>query len=103
MLTIERKRTERSHKPFLLMLVNVSEFTIHSNNASMLESLIDALHGATREIDIKGWYDHGKTIGIIFTEVTPDNSFLITSKVNSNLSKNLSVEQLKLVNISNFS
>jgi lipopolysaccharide/colanic/teichoic acid biosynthesis glycosyltransferase len=70
MLSIERKRTERSKRPFLLLLLNISDLTATENRETIPEKIRSALTASVREVDIRGWYDHNSVIGVIFTEMT---------------------------------
>lgn len=70
MLRIERKRTERSKRPFLLLLLDISELVDKAVHKAASEKIQTSLPTAIREIDIRGWYDEDKIIGIIFTELT---------------------------------
>jgi lipopolysaccharide/colanic/teichoic acid biosynthesis glycosyltransferase len=69
MLYLERKRTERSRRPFLLMLLNVEALSPSPGNSSLVKEIKTALSSCIRETDIRGWYEQGKVIGIIFTEM----------------------------------
>src|SRR3989304_1388382 len=67
-LCFERKRTERSRNPFLMMLLNIEELEV--NKSKIIRDVISALLTSTRETDIKGWYRHNSIIGVIFTEIS---------------------------------
>jgi len=67
MLTLERRRSERSRKPFILMLLDA-----HQENGTASEILHQALAvvaPSTRETDALGWYKYGAILGLIFTEI----------------------------------
>lgn len=68
MLALERKRSERSGRAFILMLLDINKI---QDSGSMLtrNSILSALASSTRETDIKGWYNDEGTIGVIFTEI----------------------------------
>lgn len=68
LLRIERKRTERSKKPFLLVLVDVSGIAWGERDY-LLHGVCSVLFGSTREIDVKGWYKHNAVVGVLFTEL----------------------------------
>lgn len=85
MLSIERKRSERSRKPFLLLLVDLREFADSFERHEVARKVGEALSPVTRDTDIKGWYQYGSLIGVIFTEVGVHE-------------KNLKVTQKHLVN-----
>jgi len=70
MLNLERKRTERSQRPFLLVLLNIEDLlTDRRDSGHIKKELERALCSATRETDIKGWPQEDKVMGIIFTEL----------------------------------
>lgn len=66
MLRVERNRTERSGKPFMLMLLSGSEMF---QSSSDLADIVTAVAGSTRETDTLGWYESGSVLGILFTEL----------------------------------
>jgi lipopolysaccharide/colanic/teichoic acid biosynthesis glycosyltransferase len=68
-LYLERKRTERSNKPFLLMLIDISELLKDDTESQFLKKLVSVLFSATRDIDIKGWYQYDTLIGILYSEI----------------------------------
>jgi exopolysaccharide biosynthesis polyprenyl glycosylphosphotransferase len=67
LLTLERRRAERSRKQFVLMLMDA-----HMENGSaagILKEAVDAVMVTKRETDLIGWYRQGAILGVIFTEV----------------------------------
>jgi len=70
MLTLERRRAERSRKPFVLMLL--SSDVLNGSTGKALFEASQALIPAIRETDLIGWYQMGDVLGIIFTEVGSD-------------------------------
>jgi hypothetical protein len=77
MLRIERMRTERSKKPFILMLLNISKLMTISCQGEAIACIKTALLPSLREVDIRGWYHKHHTIGIIFTEIAVDQDNFI--------------------------
>lgn len=69
LLRIERKRTSRSKKPFLLALLDFSALEFGKHYGYMLEKMKEMLISCTRETDILGWYENDRIMGVIFTEV----------------------------------
>ncbi|MBI5810661.1 MAG: hypothetical protein HZB21_05695, partial [Deltaproteobacteria bacterium] len=67
MLSLERKRAERSTNPFLLMIVNVEDIRDVALKFEFAKAASEALSSSMRETDIKGWYKQGNAIGAIFT------------------------------------
>ncbi len=59
MIAIERKRTERSKAPFLLMLLEAVNDESANKNRSTLRKVISALLSSSRDTDLIGWYQEG--------------------------------------------
>jgi lipopolysaccharide/colanic/teichoic acid biosynthesis glycosyltransferase len=72
-LRLERRRAERSTRPFILILV-------HSDQADriVLQQALSVLLSTTRESDLVGWYRDGVTLGILFTEL---GEFILSAHV----------------------
>jgi exopolysaccharide biosynthesis polyprenyl glycosylphosphotransferase len=103
LLLIERRRTERSKKPFLLLLLDISHLNAERPPKEILDKLNFALVSALRETDIRGWYDHNCVIGVIFTEMTSLDEPSIEGvfrKIHGRLSEKLAEELLKKIGIS---
>ena len=104
LLCLERKRAERSRKPFALMLIDASKLLQTDRRNIVLEQLAVALSLSTRETDICGWYKEGSVIGVILTEIgSADTNALrntMLSKVNSALRTNLGPSQIEEIHIS---
>src|ERR1700692_3255170 len=79
MLTLERRRAERSRKPFVLMLLDVN---LENGIAEeIFRQAVDIVVASKRETDLVGWYKQGAILGIIFTEVSLDGELPITETV----------------------
>ncbi len=93
MLTLERRRAERSGKPFILMLLDSHAVHKNGNGPSFIEQLASVVSSATRETDIVGWYEAGEVLAVIFTEVHLEGrgaiSEILHSKVVMALRENL--------------
>ena len=78
--SVERKRTERSGKPFLLMLLETGQHHSGEKNRQVFASAISALLASTRETDAVGWYKDQCILGVMFTELViyDKNSLLST-------------------------
>lgn len=71
MLHVEQKRTERSGKCLILMLLDFgSTFTTGKQRAA-IEKVLCVLAHSTRETDVKGWYKTQSVLGVVFTEILP--------------------------------
>jgi len=104
LLSLERKRSERSRKPFALMLMDASKPLRTDRRANVYARLLVALSASTRETDILGWYKDGSVVGVLFTEIgTGETNALrdtILSKVQSALRANLPQDQIAQIRIS---
>src|ERR1019366_577613 len=68
-LSLERKRSERSRQRFVLMLVNAGSLLQTEQGGTILGAITRSLSVATRETDLGGWYEKATVIGIICTEI----------------------------------
>lgn len=104
MLRLERKRTERSHRPFVLMLLESSSLLRPGGQQEAIEEILYALSESTRETDITGWYKDGSAIGVIFTEIQGAEGASVTNilwnKVSTALSSSLTMAQIERLKIS---
>lgn len=67
-LALERKRAERSGNTSLLVKIDIRHSA--GTEKDIIAERIDSLLGSLiRETDIKGWYEPGSVIGVIFTEL----------------------------------
>ena len=83
MLTLERRRAERSRKPFVLMLIDANS----ENGATekILRQAVDIVLASKRETDLAGWYKQGVIVGIIFTEVSQETEIPITETLRTKI------------------
>lgn len=87
-LRLERKRTGRSGRPFLLMTIDIG--CINNNEKEkILKKFISQMRKQTRETDIKGWYTHDTVVGIIFTEVDGDDTKSVTNIISNRVKSNI--------------
>ncbi len=104
MITLERKRSERSRKPFMLLLLDMGDRLPSEKNGKILGKILTALSGSTRDTDVTGWYANHCVVGVMFTEIaTGDSSSVpttIIARVTETLRKNLTLEQFNKVSLS---
>lgn len=103
MLCLERKRAERSRRPFLLALVDLQKALKNDSTDQLIHKVWSSLCSASRDSDIRGWYVQGAVLGIIFVEIESGGpssvSEIIRSRVTSALLKNLKREVVDLIGI----
>jgi hypothetical protein len=68
MLNLEKKRSQRSMRPLMLMRLDISGL-MEPNPAAARRKLEQALASGIRETDVRGWYKRGAVVGIVFTEL----------------------------------
>lgn len=103
LIAIERKRTERSQSPFVLMLLELTGEPGHEKKRAVLESTLSALLNACRDTDQVGWYTQDDVVGVMFTTLadTDRNTILnaILARVSNALRDELSFERFSRINI----
>ena len=103
-IAIERKRSERSKEPFLLMLVEVAENRDVQESHRVLDRMTAVLISASRDTDIVGWYREGETLGVMFTELlTSDKDMILTTimgRVSALVRDQLAGDDFERVNLS---
>lgn len=104
MITVERKRTERTKEPFLLMLLEPVDHQPSQAAQTILEKAAAILSSSTRDTDVAGWYEDRAIVGVIYIGL-PDNSrisiqSMILNRVNSTLKAALTADQMNQIRIS---
>jgi lipopolysaccharide/colanic/teichoic acid biosynthesis glycosyltransferase len=103
LLCLERRRTERSGRRFVLMLLDSGNL-MQAAKASVLTKLASAITQSTRDTDLKGWYKEGSVIGVIFTEVGAAEEKAIvhalSTKVTDSLYNSLSIPEINQIKLS---
>jgi lipopolysaccharide/colanic/teichoic acid biosynthesis glycosyltransferase len=103
-IALERKRTERSRKPFLLMLLDTSNCLPTSEDGNRLGEILSLLSVSTRETDVTGWYKSSSVGGVMFTEIGNENRTSIVHtmlvRVSAILRERLTIEQSDQISIS---
>ena len=105
-LSWERKRTERSHRPFLLMLLDIQGLaaTANGNGQALKDKMASALCDSTRDIDQRGWYVQDHVMGVIFSELNDQDIAqsrdLVSQRVQAGLCQALSPQELRQIEVS---
>jgi lipopolysaccharide/colanic/teichoic acid biosynthesis glycosyltransferase len=89
MLTLERRRAERSRKPFVLMVLEAGAFVEAEVGDRRMSQVTSVLLKSTRETDLVGWYKKGMMLGVIFTEISQEFTTPITEILRSKVVKAL--------------
>jgi lipopolysaccharide/colanic/teichoic acid biosynthesis glycosyltransferase len=104
MIAVERKRTERSKAPFLLMLLEVVSDGDSRKDRKTLDRITASLLLSSRDTDLVGWYKDKTIVGAMYTGlvVHDKRSILDTflTKVTGTLREELTPEQFNQVSIS---
>jgi len=104
LISIERKRTERSQAPFVLMLLEVANHQNLEKTRRALDCIMVALLASCRDTDLVGWYKEHCVVGVMFTGlvVNDKNSILsaILNRVSETLRNELTFEQFSQISIS---
>lgn len=98
LLRLERKRSERSKRPFLLMLLEAGNLLKAPDRTEILGEITCALASCSRETDLIGWYEYDKTLGMIFSELGSDSSSgiaCIFEKIERSLQRGLGFETVR--------
>lgn len=103
-LCLERKRSERASRRFVLLLLDALESGQSGRQDEILAGCIKAVNASRRETDPAGWYKQDLILGVIFTELPPGQEVeakdTLLDKVCQSLSVHLSPADLRDVRIS---
>ena len=97
-LSIEQSRSERSGRPFFLVLVDLEEHPGVSGpvDPTVATELLSGLRSCLRGTDFVGWYRQGRVVGAVLTESRSqhgtDVARVVGSRVTQVLSLRLSLE-----------
>jgi len=102
MLTMERRRAERSRKQFVLMLLDA---TLENGTAArLLHQAAEVVANSKRDTDIVGWYRSFAILAVIFTEVNHEGERPVTEilreKVQAALVKHMGSDRAARIAIS---
>lgn len=103
MISLERKRSERTQRPFVLLLMDTGRTLPTEKNGRVLLDILSALQTATRETDLMGWYDTNSAVGVMFTEITLENNLILStilSRISDVLRDRLTTEQFSQIKFS---
>ena len=103
MISQERKRSERSQRPFVLLLIDTGRTQPGDKQGRVLLDMLSALRGATRETDVTGWYTTNSVMGVVFTEIVLENNTVLStilSRIGAVLRGRLDTDQFSQIKFS---
>jgi lipopolysaccharide/colanic/teichoic acid biosynthesis glycosyltransferase len=99
-LVFERRRSERSGRPFLVMTMDFAGILDLESRRESVRWAMQTLSVLTRDTDIKGWYKNPTVLGVIFTEINSLETDTLQNKIHATLSARLSEQQLEDIQLS---
>ena len=102
MISLERKRSERTQRPFVLLLMDTGS-SQRDKSGRILLDILSALQPATRETDVMGWYEANSAVGVMFTEITLENNLILSTllgRISDVLRGRLTSEQFSQIKFS---
>jgi len=103
MISLERKRSERTQRPFVLLLMDTGRTQLTQKNGRILLDILFALESATRETDVMGWYETNAAVGVMFTEIMLENNLMLSAilaRISEVLRGRLTSEQFSQIKFS---
>jgi hypothetical protein len=100
-LRLEKRRSERYAKPFLLVRIDFSHLYLNGHRKQLVKEIGAGLLAASRETDTIGWFHEQTSLGVMFTEIDGDVTTVqsILQRLRSSLSKSVGgsyFEQLRI-------
>src|SRR5713101_351703 len=91
LLTIERKRSERSGCPFLLLLIDLKgeEGASARLDSMVANNIFSDLWRCLRETDCVGWYHDERVAGAVLTELRNGHAMEVSSLLGKRVSERL--------------
>jgi lipopolysaccharide/colanic/teichoic acid biosynthesis glycosyltransferase len=105
MLSLERKRSERSGKRLLLMLVDAKGVSTNGGRADF-DRVVGGVSSAIRDTDAAGWFETDAIVGVVFTELGRTEATVamkvIETKIRTEVQQALGVDPAGKLSISFF-
>lgn len=103
-LVLERKRSERSKRSFMLMLVSLDGISQTEIGGELRAEVFSGLASSKRDIDVLGWYRQDWVAGIIFTEISAMADRAISEslaeRIKTNLALRLGPDKVAMIRVS---
>jgi hypothetical protein len=94
MITMERRRSARTRKSLVLMLLDMGEHAPEKDKRAGMRKVLTTMSMALRETDIVGWYREGSVVGVMFTEIALDDQNALPSALMARVGKTLKQQLL---------
>lgn len=88
-LMFERRRAERSERDFALMLLELRAAHKNGNRAVFVGQIASVISTILRETDVMGWYEDGRALAVIFTEINVQGEMPIIEVLRARVMKEL--------------
>jgi lipopolysaccharide/colanic/teichoic acid biosynthesis glycosyltransferase len=85
----ERKRSERSRKPFMLLLLRMRDSFSPEKSEPMPRKILTTVSSFIRETDFAGWYENDSVVGVVFTEITVEDGNSIPATILARVTETL--------------
>jgi len=90
MLTLERKRADRSRRSFALVTLNVTSLQKDNRlDPVLVDMAFSALSSCLRETDVIGWHTRDSILGVLLTEFGDYNVKAVSSRVRDKICREL--------------
>jgi exopolysaccharide biosynthesis polyprenyl glycosylphosphotransferase len=103
-LHLEQRRTERSRRPFIFVLLESAGLLKTGQKHGVCDQILDLLSNSFRETDVTGWYEEGSAIGVIFTEISSTDcrstGDALIAKIRGLLETKLTAHQVSQIQLS---
>src|SRR5512143_868073 len=99
-LTLERKRSERSKRAFVVLTMDFTGITDMTSRHDSIKWAVNTLSVITRETDVKGWYRSSEVLGVIFTEINDLEAKTLQKYILKDLQTSLAKEPLDFIRTS---
>jgi len=96
MISMERRRSARTRKSFVLMLLDMGEHSPSKDRRTGMRKVLSTMSLALRETDVVGWYREDAVVGVMFTEIALNDQSAIPATLMSRVGATLKQHLLPL-------
>ncbi len=95
----ERRRSERSGRPFLLLLARLQNLPKNGTRPGVIRKLLSTVRGCVRETDTVGWYRQNQILGVIFTELGDAEQGTVLSSLKQRTTNKIDNSSREVINL----